>query len=364
MKHGTTVAVVWAALAAAAAVAGAGQAVAYDGWHQDSAVVLNSKTAAFDYITFDDAKNRLFIGHRKEGLQVYDIASKSMVKLVDKTLEHSSNGAVLMPDFDLGISNNEDGTITPFKLSTLEASEPIKLGEELDTSHYDPATKRIFINMAAGKDGTDVIVLDAATLKQVGLVKLGTKKAEHADFDGKGSMFMAGRDTDKIYKIDTKAMTLVSEWPTAGCAQTNSVAMDVANDRLLVACRGSDKVKPSFVVMNAKTGAVTFTAEIGGGNDGLVYDAATKRVFMANGLAALLNVFEQVDADNYKPVEALGTRPMAKVLAMDHKNNRIYSMTAETSADFGKKINVAVGPFYPNTFLPNTFTILTYAPAK
>jgi hypothetical protein len=113
--------------------------------------------------------------------------------------------------------------------------------------------------------------------------------------------------------------------------------------------------------MNTDTGAVGYTAEIGAGNDGLIYDAATKRIFAANGLSANLNVFEQVDADTYKPIEALGTRPMVKVLAYDPKAEKLYSMTAESSADFGKKINTAVGPFYPNVFLPNTFTILTYA---
>ena len=140
----------------------------------------------------------------------------------------------------------------------------------------------------------------------------------------------------------------------------NSVALDVAGKRLFVACRGNDKLKPSLIVMNTDTGAVGYKAEIGGGNDGLVYDPETKRIFSANGLNAMLNVFEQVDADTYKPAEALGTRPMAKVLAYDGKAKKLYSMTAESSADFSKKINTAVGPFYPNTFLPNTFTILTY----
>jgi DNA-binding beta-propeller fold protein YncE len=115
-----------------------------------------------------------------------------------------------------------------------------------------------------------------------------------------------------------------------------------------------------LIVMNTDTGAVIYTAEIGGGNDGVVYDPETKRIFAANGLNALLNVFEQVDADTYKPVEALGTRPMAKVLSYDSKAKKLYSMTAEGSADFSKKINTAVGPFYPNTFMPNTFTVLSY----
>ena len=148
-------------------------AQAFDAWHLESATTIESKTSAFDYIAFDGSANRLFLGHRKEGLQVFDLATRTVVKVIDKTPEHSSNGALLIPEFDLGLSNNEDGTLRPFKLSTLEAQAPIKLGQELDTNHYDPATKRIIVSMAAGQDGTDLIVLEAPSLKAVGTIKVG-----------------------------------------------------------------------------------------------------------------------------------------------------------------------------------------------
>ena len=174
-------------------------AAAFDGWHLESAVTIPGKTAAFDYITFDGAANRLFLGHRKEGLQVFDLASNKVVKVIGNTAASSSNGAVLMPEFDLGISNNEDGTITPFKLSTLEAQEPVKLGEELDTSHYDPASKRIFVNMAAGKDGSEIVVLEAPSLKQLGVIKVASKKLEHAVPDGSGNLYsQRGTSTPSI----------------------------------------------------------------------------------------------------------------------------------------------------------------------
>ena len=265
-----------------------------------------------------------------------------------------------MPEFDLGVSNNEDGTIIPFKLSTLEAQPPMKLGEELDTSHYDPATKRIFVNMAAGKEGTDIVVLEAPSLRRVGVVKIAAKKPEHAAADGNGNFYLASRDLDKVYRIDTRDLKVTAEWATPGCGQTNSIALDIANNRILLACRGSDKLKPSFSVMNADTGAITFNAEIGGGNDGIVFDPETKRVFTANGLSATLDVFEQTGADSYKPIETILTRPFVKVLGYDPKAKRLYSMSAEGAADFGKKINTAISPFYANTFFPNTFAVYTF----
>ena len=346
---------------ATAVLAGAAPAHAFDGWHLESAVVLPSGTAVFDYLTYDAGTQRLLLGHRKEGLQVFDVASGRIVAAIAGTPAASSNGAVLVPEFDLGLSGNENGTLTPFRLSTLEAQPAIRLGDELDASHYDPLTKRIFVNMGADKDGTDIVVLQAPELNRVGVVKVPTRKAEHAEADGLGNLFLAARDTEMVYRIDTRALTVTASWPTVGCGQTNSLAVDRANRRVLLGCRGNEKVKPSFAAMDADTGAVVATLEIGAGNDGLIYDPELKRIFLANGLNAVLNVIEQVDADHYRPVEALGTRAMVKVLAYDSKAKKLYSMTAEGTADFGKKILTAVGPFYPNTFLPNTFTVLTYS---
>jgi hypothetical protein len=118
-------------------------------------------------------------------------------------------------------------------------------------------------------------------------------------------------------------------------------------------------VKPSFAVMDATNGAVLYTAEIGGGNDSVVYDADLKRIFLANGVGAVLNVFEQVSPDAYRPVEALGTRSGMRTLVMHPGSKKLYAVAAEGTADMAKKITTSVGPFYANTFYPGTFTVLT-----
>ena len=86
----------------------------------------------------------------------------------------------------------------------------------------------------------------------------------------------------------------------------------------------------------------------------------SKRIFTANGYDAFLVVFQQYGPDTYKPVEALGTRPGARTIAFDEKTRKLYTLVAEGSADFDKKINTGVGPFYPNTYFPDTLQVLTY----
>lgn len=345
--------------AAVASTAGMAPAHAFDGWHVVQATTIPGPGGAWDYVSFDAARNRLFIGHRRLGLQVFDLATRRMVATVAGTAAASSNGATLMPEFDLGVSNNEDGTLTPFKLSTLEVSAPIKLGAELDTSHYDPATKRLVVNTAPGPDATDAVVLEVPSLARAGTVRIASRKIEAGEGDGRGSFFIAARDVNRVFRVDMRSLAVTAEWPTPGCAQTNGMAMDTANRRIFLGCRGSDTVKPSFAAMNADTGAVVFTGEIGGGNDGTIYDPELKRIFLANGVGAVINVFEQVDADTYRPVESLGTRSGVRALVIDPKAKLLHTVTAEGSADAGRPIVRTVSPFYANTFFPNTFAVLT-----
>ena len=335
-------------------------ALAFDGWHLEQATVIPGRMGAWDYLALDVARNRLFIGHRRDGLQVFDLTDRRLIQTIRNTAQASSNGATLIEEFDLGISHNEDGTIIPFTLSTLEAREPIRLGSELDTGHYDPATKRLVMNMAPGAEGTDAIVLDVPSLQKVGTIRLATKKMEGADGDGRGGFFVAGRDTNMVYRLDTRRMAVTASWPTPGCAQPTSLVVDRANRRILLGCRGSEAVKPSFAVMDGEDGRVLYSAEIGGGNDAIAYDAGMKRVFLANGVGALLNVFEQVSANVYRPVEALGTRAGLRTLVLDPKRQKLHAVVAEGSADAGKKVLTAVSPFYANTFFPDSFTVLTF----
>jgi hypothetical protein len=355
---------VFLATAATCAVAAA-PAVAFDGYHLESSTTLDSAGSSWDYVSLDPTKGHVYIGHRKESLQVFDTATKKIIATVEKTA--SSNGATVIPELDLGVSNNGNGTLTPFKMSTFAAGEPIKLGEEVDTSHYDPATKRLFVNMAgvkdaAGKETSDIVVMDVTTMKEVSRINMPSGKLEHAVVDGKGSMYIVARDTSMVYTIDTKAMKTTAERKIEGCEGANSIDMDVANNRLMIACRGKGASKPALAVMDNESGKVVFKAEIGGGNDGVIYDAAAKRIITLDGLSSTLIVFEQVDKDTYKMSEALGTRPGVRSFGYDPKTRKVYSVTAEGSADASKKILTSVGPFYPNSFFPNTFVVLTYAP--
>ena len=337
-------------------------AQAFDGYHLESATTVKNKGGGWDGVSLDSARGQLYLGLRKEGLQVFDLKKKKVIKTIANT--EGTSGVTLIPDFDLGVSNNAPGSITPFKLSTGKAGAAMPMGGELEDSVYDPATKRLVVKMGAKGDATEFEVLEVPSLKKVGTIKIPSKRLDGTAVDGKGNLFADARDKNVVFRIDMKSLQVNAEWKIDNCEVPSGMDIDPDNQRLFVGCRGKGEVKPVLAVLDTQSGKTVFTHEIGRQNGAVVYDAASKRIFTANGYDAFLVIFQQFGPDTYKPVEALGTRPGVRTIAYDEKTQKIYGIAAEGSADFGKKINTSAGPFYPNTFFPDTLQVLTYSKKK
>ncbi len=320
----------------------------------ESAVALKGAAPDWDYVTLDPARGYLFIGRRGDGVTVFDINKKKVVRNIDKS--DDANAIVLVPEFDRGYTINGDGTTTAFQLSSLKAIDRIKIGEDADSAFYEPVTKQLAFTMG---DSKKIAFVDAKTGKLVGELPMESKKLDGTVADGEGNLFMALRDRNAVVKIDVAQRKVSEEWKTAPCEEPTGIAYDKANKRIFVGCRGS---KPVLAVLDSTSGKVITTAEIGRGNDGVIYDPTTRKVYTSNGVDANLVIYDQVSPDTYKLAEATTTRPYARTMAMDPKTRKIYLVTAEGTTDPSKKINKAVAPFYPNRYFPDTFTVLTFAP--
>jgi DNA-binding beta-propeller fold protein YncE len=285
---------------------------------------------------------------------VFDVRTKKVVRNIDKS--DDANAVVLIPEFDRGYTINGDGTTTIFQLSSLKTIDRAKVGEDADSAFYDPVTKQLAFTMG---DSKKIAFVDAKTGKVVGELPMDSKKLDGTVPDGEGNMFMALRDKNSVAKIDAKERKLVGDWKTAPCEEPTGIAFDKANKRLFVGCRGKN---PVLAVLDSDSGKVITTLDIGRGNDGVIYDPATHKVYTSNGIDGNLVIYDQVNADTYKLAEATTTRPYARTMALDPKTKKIYLVTAEGTADPSKKINKAVAPFYPNHYFADTFTVLTYSP--
>ena len=344
----------WAALALTALVSLAPGLAQAQGFYQlESAVVLKGAAPGWDYLSFDPAHSHLFIGRRRDGVTVYDTQSGKVAGIIENS--QGANMATLVSKFDRGYTTNEDGSSTVFQLSTLKTISRIKLGESADAAYFEPVTGQLAFMMG---DDKAIAFADAATGTPTGKLALQSEKIEAGAADGQGNLFVALRDRNAVIRIDTRKRQVTAEWKTTGCEQPTGLAFDRAGQRIFAGCRGNS---PVLAVLDATSGKVVATPLIGRGNDGVVFDPETHKVYASNGVDANIVIYDQVDPNTYKLEAAVGTRPLARTMALDPASKKVYTVTAEGMVDPAQPVNRAAAPFYPNRYFDDTFTLLTYS---
>ena len=338
------------------AASAASAAAARQFYRLESAVILKTESPNWDYVTFEPKRSYLYIGRREDGVSVYDVAAKKVIRNIENSAQ--ANAITLIPELDRGYTANEDGSTTVFELSSLKTLNRIKFAESADSAVYEPVTRQLAFTVG---DSKEIVFLDPSTNAIVGKLGLDSAKLEHPTADGQGNVFVAQRDRDSVVRIDARLRKSTAQWKTSGCEEPNGIAFDRVHKRLFLGCRGKGR-NPVLAVMDSESGRVIATPEIGRGNDGVVYDVETGKIYTSNGVDGNLVVVDQVDADTYKLAEAATTRPYARTMALDPRTKKVYLVTAEGTVDPVKKVNRGVAPFYPNRYFADTFTVLTLSP--
>ena len=329
------------------------QAQAQQFYQLESAVRLKGAAPGWDYLALDPARSYLYIGRRQDGVTVYDVKAKKVVGSIEDS--QGANMTTLVGEFDRGYTTNGDGSTTVFQLSTLKTIERIKLGEDADAAYYEPVTKQLAFMRG---DSKEITFLDAKTGSIVTRLKMDSEKLEAAAPDGQGNFFQSLRDKNAVARIDAKQHKVTAVWHTPGCEEPTGLAVDSANKRIFVGCRGKN---PVLAILDWDSGKLIATPAIGRGNDGVVYDPDTRKIYTSNGIDSNLVIFDQVDADTYKLAEATTTRPYARTMALDPNTKQVYMVTAEGTVDPSKKVTPAATSFYPNKYFSDTFTLLTFS---
>ena len=319
-----------------------------------SAVALKGASPGWDYLTYEADRGYLFLGRRKEGVTVVDGATGRVIGKVERS--EGANVAALAPELGRGFTANGDGTTTIFDLKSFKAIDRVKLGEAADAAFFDPLTKQVVYTLG---DTKELVFFDGASGKITARLAMPAEELEGVAIAGDGTLFVNERDLNKLARVDLRTHKLLSEWALPGCEMPTGLAMDHASGRLFVGCKGDH---PVLAVVDAASGKVVATHEIGRGNDGVAFDPRAKRVFTSNGVDGNIVLFDQISPDKYQLAAAITTRPIARTLAIDPATGRLFTMTAEGMVDPSKPVNRRAGAFYPNRFMDDTFTLLTYAP--
>lgn len=314
----------------------------------------------WDYIGMDPDHRHVLVSHGPEleilNADTYRVDGKIVAPDVDfskpETLSRMDvRGGAAAEDIGRGfVPNAHDGSVSIFDLNTLKVLANVKVGDNPDGYLYDPATQRgfTFSNRIKG-----AVAIDLRDAKMAGEVALGSKP-EAGAADGKGHIFVNLQEKDQVARIDSRNLKLEATWPTGACKQPTSMAIDAANDRLFVGCRGDS---PTLVVMDTTNGKIITSLPIGEGTDAAAFDAEKKLAFTSNGEGSITVIQEQ-SPDKFAVIDTVKTEPGARTMTLDTKSHKLFLITADRETPPA----VAGQPAPQRRQVPGTYRVLVVGP--
>jgi DNA-binding beta-propeller fold protein YncE len=297
----------------------------------------------WDYLTVDSEAKRLYVS-RGNRVVVIDLAKEAVVgELPDTPGVH---GMALVPELGKGFtSNGGDATVTVFDTKTLKAIGKIEARGIPDAILYDAASKRVFTFNHRTDDAT---VIDAAGDKVVGTINFEAEP-EAAVADGKGHVYVNLRSSSEVAEIDAASLQILHRWPLAPGVRPNGLGFDAKHRRLFSTCGNQ-----MMVVMDADSGSVLGTAEIGRGSDGCVFDPGKGLAYSSNG-DGTLSVVGETEPGKFATVSTIPTQPSARTMALDPKTHRVYLSAATMAPAAEGQPQTGRGR---RNFVPGSFSII------
>ena len=305
---------------------------------------------SWDYLTVDDASDRLFVSHGNI-VQVVDLKSNNIIATI-KDL-HGVHGIALANDLNKGfITNGKDSSLTVFNLKTYDVITKISVtGKNPDALLYDEFTHRVFVYNGRTSNAT---VIDANTNKIIGTIKLEGKPEESVS-DGKGKIYVNVEDKSMLCVIDANTLKVLNTWSVKPGDEPSGLAINNENHILFAVC--GNKL---MVITDALTGKVITTLPIGDHVDGVTFDNTLKCAYSSNGDGSV-TVIKEESRSKFQVLENIPTQKGARTIAISNKSHHIYLPTAEFGpAPEPTKDNPRPRP----SIKQDSFVILDIAPKK
>lgn len=268
-----------------------------------------------DYLTVDPEARRLYVTH-SSAVHVLDLDTLKPISQV--TGLKAAHGVALAGGHAFA-SDGDQNAVIEFDPASGKVLKTIAVGKKPDSILFDKASGMI---MAFDGDSDQVSVIDPDKSTVVKTIKL-PNAPEFSQTDDKGKVWVNMEEGNDIGVIDTKTMTLTGTIPLPGCDGPAPLMFDPVNRVLFSGC--GNKV---MTVTDADSGKVLTTVPVGGDPDGIAFDVARKRIYVANRDGGW-TIIDQTGKDKYSVNQTLKIDEYAKTVAVDPKTHRAFSSTAD-----------------------------------
>lgn len=278
-------------------------------------IPMPSVKGRIDHLAMDRKGERLFVAALGNNtLEILDLRLGKRIDAIGRL--HEPQGVMFIPEFNkIFVTNRQGGTVKIFDGDSFNLISSVKFSDDADNIRYDAATKSIYVGYGDGALG----ILDATNDKRLGEITLAGHP-ESFQLERLGPRIFANIPTaNHIAVIDREKRVVLATWPVTGAQANFPMALDETNHRLFVGFRKPAKL----IVLDTESGKTVASLDSAGDPDDMFYDAARKRVYMSCG-EGFISVFEQGDADHYKTIAKIPTRPGARSSLFMSELSRLY----------------------------------------
>jgi hypothetical protein len=298
----------------------------------------------WDYLTVDPEHKLLYVPRSTHTMVLDANTGKTVADIPGQKRNH---GVAIVPSAGRGfITDGEDGSVSVFDLKTYSVMGKVKAADDADGVIYDPSSGKVLV--VCGDAGVMIPIspdVDLTTGKADAAVELGGKP-EFLAADGQGKAYINRVDQDRVAVVDTKAMKVLSKWPTAPGGSPVGMSMDTTRHLLFIGCRKPQKL----IVMRADDGKVLADLAIGAGVDATRFDGDA----FASCRDGTLTVAREVGPGNFQVVQTVHTPQGARTMGIDPTTHTLYLPTADLlPSEAGRR----------PTPKPGSFVIVVVSPA-
>jgi DNA-binding beta-propeller fold protein YncE len=289
-----------------------------DGPYKIQKIQLVGGDGGFDYVTADPDGRNLYVARSGPAghIGVFNLDTLAQVGDIPGVSAHG--GAV---DTVTGHGFATSKPVTMFDAKTFAILKKIDVQGNPDGYLNDPFNHHFYI---LSHSAPNITVLDDKDGSILGTIDIGGAP-EQAVTDGQGKIYVDIEDKAAIAVIDANSMKMTGKYDVSskggGCA---GLALDAKNQILFAACRDNK----NMIILSATDGHIILDLPIGNGSDGAVFNPATMEAFSSQGDGTLTVVLES-SPTSFSVEQTIATPARAKVLTLDTKTNRIFTITAE-----------------------------------
>ena len=186
-----------------------------------------------DHMEVDFRGKRLFLAGLENGtFEVVDLQSGKWSRSIPGFKK--PQGAVFVPEFNkLFLASGDDAMVRVFRGDTLQHLDSIQLEPGPNRIVYDPHTRSVYVGYGgkdAGKDYGEVGIIDAATDKHVGDIKVAAHPSELLLNKAGTTLFVFISIANQLQVVDLKKQQVIATWPTSS-QRPGDAAFDEASSR-------------------------------------------------------------------------------------------------------------------------------------